>query len=444
MPPIEPGRGLRTSVAAGALALVLVAPVRGQDPQVFVVQSELYTNVTVIDGRGGAPRPESAILVWGGEIQAIGSPEQMTIPEGTTIVDLDGAWVVPGFIDAQASPRAPEEFERMLASGITGVRERGMAPDVYEASAGEPPGGGPHPTWFVEGPALGAGSDPRGLGLASEEEGIEAIERQTGDGAGFVTLAPSIPTEWLVGLARAARRNDARVWSDRQGAGWVRSLRAGVDVASRLLSGDPALLAESERGAYEADSSGRIGRLAAWLSRLDPEGPEVDRAVGALLSRDASVIPLLAAAQAPLACVPGATGCRPADAAEADALRSAWPVAQALLRGLHEQGVRLLVGSDAPDGYDPGTGFHREMELLVEAGIPEVEVLGMATRNGAIALGRLHERGTLEIGKRADFVVLEGNPLQDIRNARRIGFVVLEGRAWRQGAEGGLERVRFR
>ena len=67
----------------------------------------------------------------------------------------------------------------------------------------------------------------------------------------------------------------------------------------------------------------------------------------------------------------------------------------------------------------------------------------MATRNGAIALGELHERGTIEIGKRADFVVLEANPLADIRNARRISFVVLDGDAWTFDREGDWRRVRF-
>ena len=83
------------------------------------------------------------------------------------------------------------------------------------------------------------------------------------------------------------------------------------------------------------------------------------------------------------------------------------------------------------------------MQLLVEAGIPPLEVLGMATRNGAIELGQLHERGTIEIGKRADFLVLEANPVADIRNARRISLVVIDGRAWAVGPDGAWRRVRF-
>ncbi len=79
----------------------------------------------------------------------------------------------------------------------------------------------------------------------------------------------------------------------------------------------------------------------------------------------------------------------------------------------------------------------------MEAGIPPLEVLGMATRNGAIALGQLHERGTIEIGKRADFLVLEANPVADIRNARRISLVVMDGRAWTLGPDDAWRRVRF-
>jgi imidazolonepropionase-like amidohydrolase len=92
--------------------------------------------------------------------------------------------------------------------------------------------------------------------------------------------------------------------------------------------------------------------------------------------------------------------------------------------------VRLLAGSDLPNPWVvPGAGFHRELELLVQAGIPPLEVLSLATRNGAAALGL--DAGTIEPGRRADLVVLEAGPLADIRNTRRIRLVMKEGRVWR-------------
>ncbi len=88
----------------------------------------------------------------------------------------------------------------------------------------------------------------------------------------------------------------------------------------------------------------------------------------------------------------------------------------------------LLVGSDLPNPWIvPGAGLHREMELLVSAGLAPLRVLSMATRNAALAFG-WGDAGTLEVGKGADLVILAGDPAQDIRNTRRIEAVYLAGR----------------
>jgi imidazolonepropionase-like amidohydrolase len=75
----------------------------------------------------------------------------------------------------------------------------------------------------------------------------------------------------------------------------------------------------------------------------------------------------------------------------------------------------------------PGVSFHRELQLLVEAGIPAIDVLVIATRNGAESLGILEEAGTIEVGKIADIIVLDDDPLADIGNTRAIYRVVRQG-----------------
>jgi imidazolonepropionase-like amidohydrolase len=109
-----------------------------------------------------------------------------------------------------------------------------------------------------------------------------------------------------------------------------------------------------------------------------------------------------------------------------------WPKVLALVRLYHRRGVRLLAGSDTPNPWVvPGASLHRELELLVDAGIPPIEVLTLATRNGAEALGL--DAGEVAPGRRADLVVLGADPIQDIRNTRRIELVFKDGRAWRPG-----------
>lgn len=75
----------------------------------------------------------------------------------------------------------------------------------------------------------------------------------------------------------------------------------------------------------------------------------------------------------------------------------------------------------------PGVSLYRELELLVNAGIPVIEVLKIATRNGAEALNILNEVGTIEVGKQADLVILNSNPAEEIKNIRNLEFVIKRG-----------------
>src|SRR5207248_3192720 len=91
-------------------------------------------------------------------------------------------------------------------------------------------------------------------------------------------------------------------------------------------------------------------------------------------------------------------------------------------------GVPIGVGSDGGSSIDfPGSMTHRELELLVEAGLSPVEVITAATRNGALALRKLDELATIEAGKRADLLLLKANPLEDVRNFRKIDQLMLDG-----------------
>jgi imidazolonepropionase-like amidohydrolase len=108
--------------------------------------------------------------------------------------------------------------------------------------------------------------------------------------------------------------------------------------------------------------------------------------------------------------------------------RRAWPKMQALIRAYHRGGVLLTAGSDEPNSWIvPGPSLHTEMELLVEAGLSPMTVLTMATRNGAESMGLLKETGTIDVGKRADLVLLDRDPTADIRNTRSISLVVQHG-----------------
>jgi imidazolonepropionase-like amidohydrolase len=100
-----------------------------------------------------------------------------------------------------------------------------------------------------------------------------------------------------------------------------------------------------------------------------------------------------------------------------------------IVRELHKAGVKLLVGSDSPQWFlAPGDAVIREIEAFAEAGLTPFASLEAATRNPAEYLGVLRDRGTLEVGKQADVVLLSGNPLTQIGNVRRVDGVMVGGR----------------
>ncbi len=95
---------------------------------------------------------------------------------------------------------------------------------------------------------------------------------------------------------------------------------------------------------------------------------------------------------------------------------------------MYDKGVHILSGTDIPN-FDlvPGVSLHHELEILVEAGIPPLEVIKIATKNGAQALGIEEDAGTIEAGKQADMLILSDNPVDEISNTKKVEAVINNG-----------------
>jgi imidazolonepropionase-like amidohydrolase len=99
-----------------------------------------------------------------------------------------------------------------------------------------------------------------------------------------------------------------------------------------------------------------------------------------------------------------------------------------LTKTLYDNGVTILSGTDIPN-FDlvPGASLHHELEILIEVGISPLEVIKIATSNGAQALGIEEDVGTIESGKQADMVILSDNPINEISNTKKIEAVINNG-----------------
>jgi hypothetical protein len=413
----------------------------------------ILEGATLIDGSGAEARPRSVVVARGGRIVAVGTVGDFRYPSDATVLDLSGQWLLPGFVDVHAHARAAWVLEGLLAAGITTIRNPSSSVaggvDFREAAASGAVRG---PRVFTAGRVIDAppGYWPDAAVVATEEEIRAEVRRQANAGVDIIKLYVRLPPELVRAGIDEAHAQGLPVIGDLAATSWTEAARFGIDFVTHGVPRHSSLLPAGVRATYERDvRTRRAHPFYRWFELVDLAGPEIDSMIEALATHGVAVDPTLVAIEAVLRSgdpayqvlvdresVPhrvlsdwrgaGLSSRWPADYLRRAA--DAWPEVLTLARLLHERGVLLLAGTDTPLPWVvPGVSFHRELELLEAAGISRLDVLSIATRNGALALGIVHEAGTVTAGKRADLVVLRADPLRDIRNTRHVAWVMKGG-----------------
>ena len=286
----------------------------------------------------------------------------------------------------------------------------------------------------------------------------EEVRAQATAGVDYIKLYSQLTPDAVEAGIAEAHALHVPVIGHLQRTTWTEGLNAGIDHLTHAAPWTEEMLRPDKRGRYRQARSerGLIRSRIDWLEALEPDGAEVAGIIAILSEWRIPIDPTLVAFDTKFsfdsaASVPVSPRYRenpnreaarglpavweacgtPTNDWTADDFRraeAAWSKLLALVRRYHEGGVLLTTGSDTPNSWViPGESLHREMELLVDAGIPPADVIRIATRNGAEALGLLSEIGTVEPGKRADLVLLNANPLLDITNTRSIEWVMRDG-----------------
>jgi hypothetical protein len=341
----------------------------------------------LFDGVRGTYHRHVDLHVRGGRIAAIVG--RGVLPPVGPVIDARDATVMPGLIDLHAhqSSLVGERLGRAwLAYGVTTVRELAVSTgEAVERAEAWASGRSPGPRLLIS-PANASGAPPP-AGSTS------AVRSYPGISHGF---AHSLP--------RQAREIAVPPWDP---SVLPPRLRSDADTAGLELELSPG---------YTAYQDG--------LSRLVAAETTFVTGLAALAGLDGwpAPRPRRDGAYALFTPVEQATWERP------DALAAAVPALERTIARLVRAGGRVGVGSDAP-AVPYGLGLHLEVALLARAGIANDQVLRMATAGGALALGLERDIGTLEQGKLADFVVLDGDPLTNISDTLRI-VAVVKGGAW--------------
>ena len=442
-------------VVCGAVALVIAA-LQGVSssqapPPLQPEQPVLYENARLIPGDGGAPIERAAMLVEQGAITQVGPVGAVHVPASVRRVDLSGKTIMPALIGTHGHPgfqhglsysaahytreTVVSDLARALYFGVSVVQSQGIETgDLFyqlrsEQSAGRP---------------LGARLQVAGRGIGSPNAGP--------GGAAYAGIAYEVTTEFEArGAVRelAARKVDmVKIWvDDRNGrapklsallyraiineaharrlrviahvfyhADAVDLVAAGIDAFAHLVRDtvmDAALVA-----AIVEKNVVVMGNLTTPLKPTYAATPPW------LIAGDPMMTLLSAAVAAPVV-ERMRTYYSKRDPKAAEAARQRYGVLQRSLAKLNAAGARIVLGADT-GLEDHHFGFAEQLELqaMVDAGMTPGQAIVAATSRAAAFIG-LGDTGVLSVGKRADFLVLDANPLDDITNTRRISRIYI-------------------
>lgn len=391
---------------------------------------------TLIDGTGGAPVRDAAVVVADGKIVAAGPRAATVIPAGASTIDVAGKTIVPGLWDMHAHVQQAEQGAAYLAAGVTTVRDLG---NILEFVTGMrdaiDTGAGLGPRILVSGIVDGEG--PSALGtvrIRSKADIGPVLDRLKAAGCLEVKLYSSVAPELVRPIAEAAHRRGLRVVGHVPDGMDVRAaIAAGYDSVSHVTFLFAPLFAPGEMAKLSREA------MMRRIIEADLTAPPMAEVVRAFASKKVALDDTLAlyellnhteqesARREPgLGKVPRElrgvfSGVRPEEAQLRAALFKKY---LELVGVLHRAGVRVVAGTDISV---PGHSLHRELELYVEAGFTPMAAIQAATVVPARVMGLEKEVGTLEKGKRADLVVVAGDPLADIRDIRKVALVVARG-----------------
>jgi len=415
------------------------------------------THVTVIDITGGVSTSGRTVIIREGRIVTIQSASHKP-PRDAQLVDGSGKFLIPGLWDMHVHTNfgdwIPGGKEIILplfvANGVTGVRD--MGGDLHqllewrnEINNGKTLG----PRMVISGPMIDGAPPhfPASVPVTTAAEGRKAVDDLKQGGADFIKVQSYISRDAYFAVADEAKKQgmvfvghvpDAIRASEASNAGqksiehYTGIFESCSTIEDELLKGP-----KGPRRVVENYSAANCAKLIALMAKNQTwQVPTLTWERGQWLIDDLDL------SLSPGAKYAAATWrnksykkftegiLKELDTDPVTYRRQFVAKELEMTLAMHRAGVPLLAGTDTAAGVYviPGFSLHQELELFVKAGLTPLEALQTATLNPAKFLGRTRDMGTVEEGKLADLVLLDANPLDDIRNTQKISAVVLAGR----------------
>lgn len=426
-------------------------------------QSTAIVGGTLVDVRTGGATANATVLVEGDRIAEAGPADRVPIPAGTRELDARGAWLIPGLTDMHAHVRHPALLPLYLAFGVTTVRDPGgsltrselMRRDVAE-------GRRIGPRMFIAGPILD-GIPPlwpdMSLLVDTVARADAAVRFLAAHSVDVIKVYNSVPEASLETIVRTAHELGLRVTGHvPRSITMSRAVELGMDGLEHVRVTGREMLSADE--AAKLDYLPVRRREAMLWERFDLSWPKFAQLIERIAKKGVFLDPTFVVDAAPIRTeeareqaermeglpswiaetIRSASAARdagdpnrvmeqPAEVMELG--RSGFDKRQQFIRMCAAAGVRLVTGTDFTGLGDdlPGRGVQQELGYLAESGLTPLAALQASTLTAAAALGREREMGAIERGMRADILVVDKDPLADVRNVAAIRAVVHGGRA---------------
>ena len=403
----------------------------------------VFRNIRWFDSETAQMRGPSDVYVNRGKIAAV-YPGNSPIRTDATVIDGAGRTLLPGLFDMHAHT-SPWDSVLQIAGGVTTLRDMGNVNEVLADLTTRIDAGasiGPHiiATGFIEGDSQYRASG--GITIKSVEEGKRAIDWYSQQGFRQIKLYNSMRPEWIEPIATYAHERGIRV------SGHIpafmraeEAVRAGFDEIQHI---NQVVLNFLTKKDDDTRTLLRFYLVGDNANQIDLESKQVKDFIQLLVDRKTAVDPTMTAFEAMFLQRQGAanpsykfvannvpptirrawlTNSMDVTDKNEEAFRKSYEKLLGFVKLMHTSGVPLLAGTDDIAGFT----LHRELELYVMAGISAVDVLKIATWNGAKYSQVLERTGSITVGKDADLIVVEGDPSKNISDIRKVSLVMKSG-----------------
>lgn len=382
------------------------------------------TGVRLIDGKGGPPIDNAIVVVDGNRISAAGSHENIKIPSNANRFDAHGMTLMPGLIDAHFhSIMNNSLLNRFLHNGVTTIRDPGHPFRFYQNLHFTEQ---PVPRVFLTGAHLDGFPPvwPQQAVIVNDAGHARRIVREhVEQGATGIKIYYRLPLRYFETITGTASKKGVPVMAHLELVDADEAIRAGVDGIEHVSSFGTALAAPEEARKFKEavranDAAREEERYRLWAG-IDLDSERVQEMINLAVNRNVIFSPTLAVFER-----------RAEDEnVEPYEVEGFYKMTQ-FVEMAHKAGIQIVTGSHTYQRYvDLGRAYQREMELLVEAGMTPMEVIYSSTLGNARYFRTEKRLGSIEPGKLADLLLIDGDLTKDISVIYNIERVMLNG-AW--------------